>query len=214
MPGTTTPIFSTPIYLDENAGGADLNRRLQARIGTMAASDTSDDAFRAHQGGYYSAGTFFESKTPEVEEVVRLVRTGLDRYLDDLGVAATVSRTRLQGWVAHTRASDYQTPHLHAGSTVSGVYYVTVPERPEPEGCIDFITPLDAQECTFLKGRARSHCRVIPKPGSLLIFPSYLRHYTHPFQGEGTRICVVFNALIEQNRAPQTRQAARQESPI
>ena len=80
-----------------------------------------------------------------------------------------------------------------------------VPELEEPQGCIDILSPLEQQEMTFIKGYSKSHCRVCPKPGDLLIFPAYCKHFVHPFQGEGERLCVVFNAVVHQQRLGKRR---------
>lgn len=202
---TTTQVFSTPIYFAEQAGDESLNKELASLIRGRASSEKSDDAFRAHRGGYYSNGEFFKDKTPCVEAVIKVIRTGLNSYLRDIGVSDTVANVGLQGWVALTRAGDYQTPHIHRGANISGVYYVSMANCEPPEGCIDFITPVAAQEAMFLQGLSRSHCRVVPSAGSLVIFPSYLRHFTHPFSTADERICVVFNVFVEQTkRQPRT----------
>lgn len=199
MSGRVTQVFATPIYYDAKAGPAALNATLAATIRELAANNPSHDAFRAHRGGYYSPGTFFDASLPGVAGARDVVSAGLNAYFQELGIAGTIERIELMGWVALTRAGDYQTPHVHAGSMLSGVYYCTMPDAPEPQGCIDFITPIDAQEMTFLKGLSRSYCRVKPEAGALVIFPSYLRHFTHPFDGAGERICVVFNAAVRQH---------------
>ena len=197
---TTTQVFSTPIYFDENAGDQSLNQSLAGLIREREKSETSDDAFRAHQGGYYSDGHFFDDSAPCVSSVVKVIRAGLENYIRDIGASKTVDRITLQGWVALTRAGDYQTPHIHRGANISGVYYVSMAKCEPPQGCIDFITPIDVQEATFLYGLSRSHCRVVPSAGALVIFPSYLRHFTHPFDTDDERICVVFNAFVEQQK--------------
>ena len=131
--------------------------------------------------------------------MTKVIRTGLGSYFRDLGVSQTVTNVTLQGWVALTRKGDYQTPDIHRGANIRGVYYVAMANCEPPAGCIDCITPIDVQEATFLRGLSRSHCRVVPRSGSLVIFPSYLRHFTHPFKTEDERLCVVFNAFVEQS---------------
>ena len=135
---------------------------------------------------------------PGVRDVQNLFKRSLEDYLRELDVLQTLKQLQLQGWVALTRSKDYQTPHVHAGSTISGVYYVQFPKVEEPAGCIEFITPIDAQEMTFLKKHSRSYCRIMPKAGLMTLFPSYLRHFTHPFESDVERISIVCNAFIVQ----------------
>ena len=196
----TTQVFPTPIYFDEKAGNNQLNIELATLIRKQSESTLSDDAFRAHQGGFYSTGELFNQPEPCVKQVMSVIRNGLNSYFEDLSISQSIVDVTLQGWVALTRAGDYQTPHIHRGANISGVYYVAMANCEPPQGCIDFITPLDVQEATFLSGLSRSHCRVIPSAGAMVIFPSYLRHFTHPFKSDDERICVVFNAFVEQNK--------------
>lgn len=198
MPKNVMQVFPTPIYYRQFKNMQKLNTTLTATVRKLEAENESSDIGRAHRGGFYSDGTFFDMALPGVGEVQQLFRSALDDYLRELDVLHTVKRIHLQGWVALTRTQNYQTPHLHAGSTVSGVYYVQIADLEEPAGCIDFITPIDAQEMTFLKGHSRSYCRILPKAGTMTLFPSYLRHYTHPFESDEERISIVCNAFITQ----------------
>ena len=193
--------FATPIQLTEHPQSAAFHQRLTAGMKELAACTPSSDDFRAHRGGFYTDGDLFENPSDDVKVVMRLIQQGLEDYYEALGVKASVTQTGIQGWAALTTVGDYQTPHLHAGATISGVYYAHVPDTlEEPEGAIDFITPVDVQESTFLKGYSKSYCRVVPKSGSLLIFPSYLRHFTHPIRSGGDRLAIVFNAFTKQGR--------------
>src|SRR5262249_20186730 len=155
---------------DPAAGKAPLNETLAGTVRQLAANNPSSDAFRAHRGGYYSDGSFLDSGLPGVDGVRTVIATALDAYFKALGIAHTIVRSELEGWVALTRPGDYQTPHVHADSMLSGVYYCVMPGAPEPEGCIDFITPVDAQEMSFLRGLPLSYCRVRPSEGALVLF--------------------------------------------
>jgi hypothetical protein len=193
--------FATPIMLRRCANVDNLNRILAGTVRGLALSNPSDDYKRAHQGGFYTAGTLFESTLPGIAEIRELARRGIQDYIARVNPdhPPPVS-VQIIGWAAVTRERDYQTPHVHAGATLSGVYYVAVPDKPEPEGCIDLITPIDVQEMTFLSGFSKTYCRIVPKPGDLLIFPAYCKHFTHPFFGEGERIVAVFNAFVQQQK--------------
>lgn len=193
--------FATPLFLRRYADTADLNRTLAETIRQMARQQQSDDSFRSHQGGFYSDDSFFRTTQPGAERVERLVRQAVSDYIRQVeGPSASTLRVDLSSWVALTRAGDYQAPHVHGGATLSGIYYVEVPNVPEPQGCIDLLSPLEQQEMTFLKRYSKTHCRVSPKAGDLLIFPAYCKHFVHPFTGTAERIAVVFNATVYQQR--------------
>lgn len=207
MPPTTdesnaiTQAFASPIAywtFDQS----ELNGRLAASIRSMAASTPSDDEHRAHRGGFYSRGGFFASGLDGASELSALAHKSVRRYIASLTSHDYAKEVdlRFTTWVALTRQGDYQTPHVHFGSTISGVYYVCVPACPPPQGCLEFITPVGEQEMSFLRPMRASRVTIQVKAGGLVLFPSYLRHYTQPFEGEGDRICVVFNVEVEPRR--------------
>jgi uncharacterized protein (TIGR02466 family) len=198
---TLLQAFATPIFLRKNAGTPELNATIAATIRGLEARHESDDAHRAHQGGFYTKGDFFEKQDlPGVTEMRAVAAKAVVDYIRQVtGRKDMPSRIQIISWSAITRARDYQTPHVHAGATLSGVYYAVAPPRPEPQGCIDFLTPLDLKEMTFLKGDSNTYCRVVPEAGDLVLFPAYLKHYTHPFFDDGDRIVVVFNAHISRD---------------
>ena len=107
---------------------------------------------RVYAAEWISTGEFFNDPAPCVKSVTKVIRTGLGSYFRDLGVSQTVTNVTLQGWVALTRKGDYQTPDIHRGATIRGVYYVAMANCEPPAGCIDCITPIDVQEATFLRG--------------------------------------------------------------
>ena len=152
MPNDTMlQAFATPIFLRKRAGGDALNATLAATVGKLAAESPSDDAHRAHQGGFYTKGDFFDmEQLPGVAEMRQIAaKATVDYIRRATGKQDLPSRIQIISWAAITRARDYQTPHVHAGATLSGVYYAVAPPRPEPEGCIDFLTPVDAKELTL-----------------------------------------------------------------
>ncbi len=199
MPSPVENIFATPIYFRNYPSTDSLNKDLLQTALSLEEQQQSSDVGRAHQGGFYTDGTLFEQKLPGINRVRNLFTDSLREYIDEMGASKNVKSIQLQGWLALTRGGDYQTPHIHRGASISGVYYVEVPDEkkaPDPEGCIDFLTPVTEQEMTFLAGISKSHCRIRPHPGSLTLFPSYLRHFTHPLKKSAIRLCVVCNAFV------------------
>ncbi len=209
MPHNDTFIqaFPTPVFTRQFDDKANLNERLAGAVRAMADGGESHDQYRSHQGGFYTPGSLFAEPPPDhaeiIAEVQQLFRTGVREYIRRV---AETGRGRirpipddwiiLQGWAALTRSGDFQPPHVHGGSNMSCIYYVEVPEKPDPQGTIDLMNPLPIQEMTFIPGGQTTHARVPPKAGMLLIFPAYVSHTVHPFEGGGERICIVSNAVI------------------
>jgi uncharacterized protein (TIGR02466 family) len=86
--------------------------------------------------------------------------------------------------------------HIHPHSVISGTYYVTIPKG---ASAIRFEDPrlammMAAPAKRASAGRAnRTFVTVAPKPGTLLLWESFLRHDVPPNGARGKRISVSFN---------------------
>ena len=90
--------------------------------------------------------------------------------------------------------------HNHPNWVWSGVYYVTSGE-PDPgvpeNGKLELLDPRTV--VTSVKGLiSRERPLIEPKPGMMVVFPSYLNHQVHPFIGKGERISIAFNVDIRE----------------
>ncbi|HEV2111636.1 MAG TPA: putative 2OG-Fe(II) oxygenase [Gammaproteobacteria bacterium] len=149
-------------------------------------------------GGYQtSKKTMFLNRPETAIHTLRdkVIAPAVKRYLQH--VFAEKARgllTRTASWANILSAGDWQAPHMHPtqGNLISGVYYVHVPEKPKPQGCIEFLNPHPV---------ARHHGvsltrRIYPLTGDLILFPPYYIHYVYPFQGAGERAIVAFDVIL------------------
>jgi uncharacterized protein (TIGR02466 family) len=150
-------------------------------------------------GGYQTSKKtmFLNRPEPEVRALrEQIVQPAVQAYLEKVyGDGAKALRTSLVSWANILCQGDWQAPHMHpsTGNLISGVYYAAVPEKPEPEGCIEFLNPHPV---------AKHHGvsltrRILPKTGDLLLFPPYYIHYVYPFRGDGERCIVAFDVLVQ-----------------
>jgi len=100
-------------------------------------------------------------------------------------------------WAIVSREGEGVRAHLHPNSLFSGVFYLTAPENC---GSIAFLDPRGgAQMLQFpqaIDGSSEhQQGRVLkePKPGLLLLFPSWLWHEVEPSKSEHVRISISFN---------------------
>jgi hypothetical protein len=87
-------------------------------------------------------------------------------------------------WYNVAFGGSYNAPHVHPGAQISGAYYVRTEEPDEKHpysGRIDLIE--DNVQYPFF-----------PHPGTLILFPSDMLHWVHPYYGSDLRICLSFNA--------------------
>jgi uncharacterized protein (TIGR02466 family) len=101
-------------------------------------------------------------------------------------------------WTNISNYRDFNKPHVHAGSTISGVIYLKSPQTPKcgniifehPYSGIDFFTNgAEMNDSKYNHPCYFFNC----EPKLLLLFPSYLRHYVQPNKTKEDRISMSFN---------------------
>jgi len=106
-------------------------------------------------------------------------------------------------WVNVLRRGGHQAMHNHANSFISGVVYLT-DTHPGSQtvfmkspGGNDFMFRNDHPGMTVSKFNADKWVSPAPRPGDMVLFPSYLMHAVPPNQGD-TRMTLAFNAIPAQ----------------
>jgi uncharacterized protein (TIGR02466 family) len=106
-------------------------------------------------------------------------------------------------WSVRLRRGGFHVNHYHPQGMLSSAYYVEVPEETDDQslksGWLKFGEPRHPGP-----GLTPEHF-VQPRPGRLVLFPSYLWHGTNPIQGDQPRVCIAF----DMRPAGNTEQAAR-----
>lgn len=102
---------------------------------------------------------------------------------------------KLVGWSVILGNEGFQEPHLHRSGLISGVLYISVPEKlPGTQGALAF-----SQHLPWLPITREKHLHpnqiVTPAPGKLVLFPSHYWHQTIPFSSDEKRISIAFDIL-------------------
>ncbi|HEX4078506.1 MAG TPA: tetratricopeptide repeat protein [Rhizomicrobium sp.] len=97
-------------------------------------------------------------------------------------------------WSSRLHDCGYHTNHVHPRGWISSAYYVAVPDAVEDsiakQGWIKFGEP------NLPSGIADPVRRAVqPRPGTLVLFPSYLWHGTVPFRSAHARTTIAFDAV-------------------
>ena len=177
-----------------------MNRELQALI--LAEEATYGSLGRSNVGGWHSRPDFLSRPEPAVGALTTWVTWVVNQM-----IAATAGSGRFKGtlsvsaWATICRDGAYHAPHSHPDSAWSGVYYVAAganaPTRPL-SGVLEFLDPRAGVEAVTAPGDPYGEpVRVRPETGLLVIFPSWLYHWVHPYTGQAPRIAVSFNATVE-----------------
>lgn len=96
-------------------------------------------------------------------------------------------------WSSRLRDGGFHTHHIHPEGWISGVYYLQVPPAAnagDQSGWLTFGVPNLGPEISLPSLHA-----VQPKPGRLVLFPSYFWHGTVPFQDEVPRVTIAFDLV-------------------
>jgi uncharacterized protein (TIGR02466 family) len=208
-----TFIFPTLVLERKLDGTAELDRRLTARI--LEREGATQGVTRSNVGGWHSAPDFMRWGGSEPQELFQLVVAGVRDYVAaerKLEPAAFELTLSAEAWANVARAGSYAKPHVHPNSNLSAVYYVAAGDAPEasPSGVIEFLDPRGRPNMFVTEGTLSLDAyRVTPQSGLLLMFPSWLYHYVHPYQGTTPRICVAFNLTLQKLSVDAARRSPR-----
>ncbi|HET7085667.1 MAG TPA: 2OG-Fe(II) oxygenase family protein [Rhizomicrobium sp.] len=197
------PVFPTTILQRRLEGMEETNRQLEALVNDIAAKEPNSTMGTTTEGGFQTKEDLFQRDNPAIATLKPHILTAVQDYA---GVLIRQELTRppakvdfiLWGWAVIYRAGHTQGLHVHPSANVSGVYYVTAPQaalEPGDPGKISFYDPRPRATMNQLQYQATRH-RIAPVPGDMYLFPSWLEHSVSAFQGEGTRICIAFNAKL------------------
>ena len=113
----------------------------------------------------------------------------LQKYCDDLKFKSeSFSYYMESSWVTLLKKGNYGHIHDHGDSDISGVYYH---KTNGDDGNIFFLSPAptSSKPAQICSGRLTFS----PRPGSLILFPSWLRHGVETNTTNNIRISVSFN---------------------
>lgn len=99
-------------------------------------------------------------------------------------------------WGNISRHNQYLGAHSHTNCTGSVVYCVGLGEEdPENElsGRFVIIDPRVEECCPIEEGRVTMEVTPEMKPGTMLIFPSNIVHFVHPYTGHKPRMTIAWN---------------------
>ena len=199
-------IFATPLLRRYVPEAAALNAGLERAILRRRQDDAG--ARVSNIGGWHSQGNIFDWPEPEIGRLAAEIDSGVQeiwRAPDLLGQgdseASKPVSHEIFGWANVNQAGDYNSVHMHPGNHLSAVYYVTAGAPSADKGMdgrLELRDPRPASNFCGAPGRRNSGSLLVnPRAGMLLLFPAWLDHLVHPFQGEGHRISIAVNIAIK-----------------
>lgn len=144
------------------------------------------------------------AETPAIAALATLAREALDRHVGTVGgddhpwLCARPDAWSLTLWGTILSPGGAVEPHIHAPNWLSGVYYPSFPagltEAEEGWFAIGVLPDMLGSGGTW-------HLRE-PRPGRMILFPSYLWHCTLPFGGQDPRISFAFDLVPDGTGRP------------
>ncbi|MGE0697865.1 MAG: TIGR02466 family protein [Hyphomicrobiaceae bacterium] len=205
---TIETLFATRIYRAEIASrgaGKRLLEELKGACLSIASDDEAGQAWCRANGykGYTSYASLDDLawRSPAFADLL----VSIDPHVEELAKAADMDlgKRKLIAdsiWINVLEPGGHHAAHIHPHSVVSGTYYVEVPDG---AGAIRFEDPRLPMMMAAPPRRARAardaqpFVSVAPRPGTLLLWESWLRHDV-PMNGAATaRISVSFNYRLD-----------------
>jgi uncharacterized protein (TIGR02466 family) len=200
-PMTTRTLFATRFY-EGQLDDAVLLADLEASARRLAADDRAGRVWsKAHAyPGYtsYASLNDLPVRDPAFDDLRRALDRHVRRFADEAYLDLGGRKPKLDSlWVNVMKGTGgHHSGHIHPHSIVSGTIYVRVPEGSgalkleDPRLPMMMAAPLrrdDAPE------DARSFVYAEPKPGTIFLWESWLRHEVPAGKAKSERISVSFN---------------------
>jgi hypothetical protein len=140
-----------------------------------------------------------------LQHLLTEIRRAVDCYIRDLEptdhpVTQWIPRSfTMEFWAVISHGDGYNIPHRHPRGWLSGAFYIVGPSGPaEDKGGLLRVgrpptVPADEPGWPDLS--------VTPAPGTLVLMPSYLTHWTIPLERPGLRLALAFD-VIDSRQAP------------
>ena len=194
-----TPAFPTFIGRFQVPDAEAMNQGLRQLI--LAEEAEYASLGRSNIGGWHSRPDFLHRRNPALPALTNWVAWALRRMIDtSSGTSAFAGTLSVTAWATICRGGAYHAPHSHPDSAWSGVYYVDAgtesPNQPL-SGVLEFIDPRAGVEAVTAPADPYGEpFRIRPRAGLLVVFPSWLFHWVHPYDGNAPRIAISFNVAM------------------
>lgn len=193
-------LFATRFY-EGDLGDDGLVAELEAACHELAVEDRAGRRWSRDHGyrGYtsYASLNDLPLRDPRFADLVKLLNRHVAAFAADCAMDLGGRRLKLDSlWVNVLKPGGTHSGHIHPHSVVSGTVYVAVPsgagtlKLEDPRLPMMMAAPVrqpDAPE------ELRTFVYAEPKPGSVFLWESWLRHEVMPGTGKDDRISISFN---------------------
>ncbi len=186
-------LFPTLFY-EESLDDAALLEELEASVRAFAIEDTAGKRWSKEHGyrGYTSYASLDDlpQRDPAFADLKRHLDRHVARFAAECGFQLGGRKLKLDSlWVNLLKPGGAHSGHIHPHSVVSGTFYVSVPpgagvlRLEDPRLGLMMAAP--SRDATFVHAK--------PRPGTIFLWESWLRHEVMPSSAKEDRISVSFN---------------------
>jgi uncharacterized protein (TIGR02466 family) len=193
-------LFPTPVIVLQCTDFEKMNSELESLI--LKREKIDRGVQYSNSGGWQSSPDLLSWGQPATDELKRRIDALLYSVLVETSSNREdkpKARFRMDCWANVNREGDYNAVHNHPNALWSGVYYVSTgdPDPNTPQaGKIELLDPREAAGFVQVNHTIMSQKGFLnTEPGTIIMFPSWLKHMVHPHKGPGDRISIAFNAL-------------------
>ncbi len=196
----TLVLFSTPVLRRICSDSDGVNEILKRQVLDRARRGGGDS--KSNVGGWHSKDDLLTWGG----DAIATLQSWIVTAFQDVTKAMTGGQIydgvlELNAWANVNRAGDYNSMHTHPACVWSGVYYVDIgtpaPEEKPRSGALEFMDPRGGADMIAVPGAGFGASKLIrPSNSELIMFPSWLNHWVHPYWGEGERISIAFNVRV------------------
>jgi len=192
-------LWNTPILHKVCNGFEEANKKLEIQINQALLLNKG--VSKSNEGGWHSNEDLLSWGGEAISWLQNWIVSCVGTLSSSIsGGSSYQGKLELNAWANVNIYGNYNNIHTHPACAWSGVYYVRVGE-PNPEypksGSIEFLDPRAGSEMVLspkvLFGREKI---IQPGEGEIIIFPSWLKHWVHPYWGLGKRISIAFNVRM------------------
>lgn len=186
----STPVWECPVTDIDNKSIKDYCLKVR---------EEKEGVIISNRGGWHSQDLLLP-----IPEALENLFSDLTVFVNDVAARYTGTSNLVLGnwWININGPYDYNTPHDHQNSVLSGVYYVEVPEENMGDLVLhrgdssEFFMNSKVQRETTMSNIGDVVCQ--SKESSFYLFPSWVKHSVGRNESNKERISIAFNFVPQQ----------------
>ena len=188
--------FSTPVWINQINNFESINEELKKFILKEKQKNPAGTK-KSNVHGWHSED--FDLKNENLKNFITEISKNIGNAIKDMNWDLETQIVKITDmWSIINNKNAFNERHHHGNSALSAAYYVKAEKN---AGNIIFFDPRQAnvfhhpisKESNNINAQAQS---VTPKPGTLVLFPSYLEHKVDENQSNDERIVISFNVSL------------------